>query len=55
MRRSVVAARACCRARLPASGPTPNPNVIVVGIASGPNNLDPRIGTDDVVAEGCSS
>ena len=28
-----------------------NPNVIVVGITSGPNNLDPRIGTDDVVAE----
>lgn len=25
-----------------------NPNVIVVAITSGPNNLDPRIGTDDV-------
>ncbi len=25
-----------------------NPNVLVVGITSGPNNLDPRIGTDDV-------
>lgn len=30
--------------------PTPNPNVLVVGVASGPNNLDPRIGTDDVSA-----
>ena len=28
--------------------PTTNPNVLVVGITSGPNNLDPRIGTDDV-------
>lgn len=28
--------------------PTANPNVLVVGITSGPNNLDPRIGTDDV-------
>ena len=28
--------------------PTLNPNVIVVGITSGPNNLDPRIGTDAV-------
>jgi len=27
---------------------TDNPNVIVVGVTSGPNNLDPRIGTDDV-------
>lgn len=25
-----------------------NPNIIVVSVASGPNNLDPRIGTDDV-------
>jgi peptide/nickel transport system substrate-binding protein len=31
--------------------PTPNPNIIVVGITSGPNNLDPRIGTDDVSAK----
>ena len=30
------------------SRPTPNPNVLVVGVTSGPNNLDPRIGTDDV-------
>jgi peptide/nickel transport system substrate-binding protein len=30
------------------SRPTTNPNVLVVGITSGPNNLDPRIGTDDV-------
>jgi peptide/nickel transport system substrate-binding protein len=28
--------------------PTSNPNVLVVGVTSGPNNLDPRIGTDDV-------
>ena len=28
--------------------PAANPNVIVVGILNGPNNLDPRIGTDDV-------
>ncbi len=28
--------------------PTDNPNVIVVGVQSGPNNLDPRIATDDV-------
>jgi peptide/nickel transport system substrate-binding protein len=28
--------------------PTDNPNVLVVGVTSGPNNLDPRIGTDDV-------
>jgi peptide/nickel transport system substrate-binding protein len=28
--------------------PTPNPNVLVVGISSAPNNLDPRIGTDAV-------
>ncbi len=27
--------------------PTPNPNVLVVGVTSGPNNLDPRVGTDD--------
>jgi peptide/nickel transport system substrate-binding protein len=26
----------------------PDPNVIIVGVTSGPNNLDPRIGTDDV-------
>lgn len=31
--------------------PTPNPNVLVVGVTSGPNNLDPRIGTDDVSAK----
>lgn len=28
--------------------PVANPNIIVVAVASGPNNLDPRIGTDDV-------
>ena len=31
--------------------PTPDPNIIVVGVTSGPNNLDPRIGTDDVSAK----
>lgn len=31
--------------------PTTNPNVLVVGVTSGPNNLDPRIGTDDVSAK----
>jgi peptide/nickel transport system substrate-binding protein len=30
------------------SRPTPNPNVIVVGVPSGPTNLDPRVGTDDI-------
>lgn len=28
--------------------PAADPTVIVVGVTSGPNNLDPRIGTDDV-------
>jgi peptide/nickel transport system substrate-binding protein len=28
--------------------PTPNPNIIVASMTSGPNNLDPRVGTDDV-------
>ena len=28
--------------------PTQNPNVLVIGVTSGPNNLDPRIDTDDV-------
>jgi peptide/nickel transport system substrate-binding protein len=28
--------------------PTADPEVLVVGITSGPNNLDPRVGTDDV-------
>ena len=28
--------------------PLDHPNVIVVAITSGPNNLDPRVGTDDV-------
>src|SRR3954462_9230958 len=27
--------------------PTSNPNIIVVSLTSGPNNLDPRMGTDD--------
>jgi len=38
-------------ALIPASGclhrPVQDPNVIVIGITSGPNNLDPRIGSDD--------
>jgi peptide/nickel transport system substrate-binding protein len=29
------------------SRPTANPNVIVASLTSGPNNLDPRVGTDD--------
>ncbi len=28
-----------------------NPNIIVVGIQLGPNNLDPRMGIDDTSAE----
>ncbi|MDR1989314.1 MAG: ABC transporter substrate-binding protein [Acidobacteriaceae bacterium] len=28
--------------------PTPNPGIIVASVTSGPNNLDPRVGTDDV-------
>jgi peptide/nickel transport system substrate-binding protein len=28
--------------------PPINPNIVVVSVASGPNNLDPRLGTDDV-------
>jgi peptide/nickel transport system substrate-binding protein len=31
--------------------PTANPDIIVVGVTSGPNNLDPRVGTDDVSAK----
>ena len=31
--------------------PTPNPNVLIIGVTSGPNNLDPRVGTDDVSAK----
>jgi peptide/nickel transport system substrate-binding protein len=30
---------------------TLDPNILVVGVTSGPNNLDPRIGTDDVSAK----
>ena len=30
-----------------AGRPTPNPNVVVVGITSGPNNLDPRFDIND--------
>ena len=39
---SLVATSACLQP------PAANPNIIVVGITNGPNNLDPRIGTDDV-------
>ena len=38
----LLATTACLRQ------PPVNPNIIVVGIPNGPNNLDPRIGTDDV-------
>src|SRR5205823_12476577 len=31
--------------------PTPNPNVLIIGVTSGPNNLDPRVGTADVSAK----
>ena len=37
-----LAASACFRA------PVRDPNIIVVGVVSGPNNLDPRLGTDAV-------
>ncbi len=44
-------ALACCLA-LTAAGclhrPVQDPDVLVVAVASGPNNLDPRVGTDDV-------
>lgn len=40
---ALAVAISACVARPPAS-----PGVIVVGVTSGPNNLDPRIGTDDV-------
>ena len=36
-----LAASACLRR------PSADPNIIVVSLTSGPNNLDPRIGTDD--------
>ena len=39
---SLLAATGCLRQ------PPVNPNIIVVSVASGPNNLDPRVGTDDV-------
>lgn len=37
----VIAGVSCLRR------PTTNPNIIVASLTSGPNNLDPRIGTDD--------
>ena len=37
----LLACSACLR------GPTPDPNVLVLAMPSGPNNLDPRIGLDD--------
>lgn len=37
----LLACAACLRR------PTPNPNVLVLAMPSGPNNLDPRIGLDD--------
>lgn len=42
---------ACAVLLLACSGclhrPTPNPNILVLAIPNGPNNLDPRIGLDD--------
>jgi peptide/nickel transport system substrate-binding protein len=43
---SAAAALLLCAACL--RRPLDNPDVIVVGMTSGPNNLDPRLGTDDV-------
>ncbi len=37
----LLACSACLR------GPTPDPNVLVLAMPSGPNNLDPSIGLDD--------
>jgi peptide/nickel transport system substrate-binding protein len=47
---AAAAAIACSAAAFPGClrRPTANPDVIVVGVTSGPNNLDPRVGTDDV-------
>src|SRR5215510_16320504 len=39
---SLAATNACLHA------PVRDPGVIVVGVVSGPNNLDPRVGTDAV-------
>ena len=39
----LVAVEAACLSR-----PVPNPNVIVVAVVSAPNNLDPRVASDDV-------
>jgi peptide/nickel transport system substrate-binding protein len=39
----LVACTAACQGGLPG----PNPRVIVASVTSGPNNLDPRVGTDD--------
>ncbi len=45
-RPAVVVLALVCSACL--QRPTANANILVVGVTSGPNNLDPRIGTDDV-------
>jgi peptide/nickel transport system substrate-binding protein len=45
--RTVVAALAVLAGSSCLHRQVQNPNVIVVAITSGPNNLDPRIGTDD--------
>jgi peptide/nickel transport system substrate-binding protein len=39
---ALVSGAACVRR------PAPNPNVIIVAVASAPNNLDPRVASDDV-------
>jgi ABC-type transport system substrate-binding protein len=41
----VLAAALCATACLGRA--TSNPQVIVASLTSGPNNLDPRVGTDD--------
>jgi peptide/nickel transport system substrate-binding protein len=43
---AVLAGISACSYRIDDSG-----NVLVVGVTSGPNNLDPRVGTDDVSAK----
>jgi peptide/nickel transport system substrate-binding protein len=47
VKNAVTALFVCCLAGC-LHRPTPNPNVLIIGVTSGPNNLDPRVGTDDV-------
>jgi peptide/nickel transport system substrate-binding protein len=48
-RRSSIPALLCLTLILPGclKRGTDNPNIIVVAVTAGPNNLDPRVGTDD--------